>query len=38
MYLVFFLFNKMQAFTKEERKENKDQKPTEIQNQGSGQT
>ena len=28
----------MQAFTKGERRENKAQKPTEIQNQGMGQT
>ena len=38
MYLVLFLFNKMSAFTKGEIRENKAQKPTEIQNPRLGQT
>ena len=37
-YLDLFLFNNVQAFTKGERRENKAQKPTEIQNEGLGQT
>ena len=37
-YLVLFLSNNVQAFTKGERRENKAQKPIEIQNQELRQT